>query len=94
MFSSLDLRYYVRAMAQNQTDTANAPTAGVSDADFAEAAANPSSFSVDGLSQTNRPLTELIAADQYLRKRARAGRRRHPLAGMVSHLVPPGTCDR
>lgn len=81
-------------MAQNQTDTANAPTAGVSDADFAEAAANPSSFSVDGLSQTNRSLTELIEADKYLRKRARAGRRRHPLAGMVSHLMPPGTCDR
>lgn len=94
MVFALDVRYHVRAMAQNQTDTANAPTAGVSDADFAEAAANPSSFSVDGLSQTNRPLTELIAADQYLRKRARAGRRRHPLAGMVSHLVPPGTCDR
>lgn len=81
-------------MEDNKTDTANAPTEGVSDEDFAEAAANPSSFSVDGLSQTNRPLTELIAADQYLRKRARAGRRRHPLEGMVSHLVPPGTCDR
>ena len=81
-------------MADNKTDKAKAPTAGVSDADFAEAATNPSSFSVDGLSQTNRPLTELIAADQYLRKRAMAGRRRHPLAGMVSHLVPPGTCDR
>ena len=94
MVFALDLRYYVRAMAQNQTDMANAPAAGVSDADFAEAAANPSSFSVDGLSQTNRSLSELIAADKYLRKRARAGRRRHPLAGMVSHLVPPGTCDR
>ena len=79
-------------MEDNKTDTAKAP--GISDGDFAEAAANPSSFSVDGLSQTNRPLTELIAADQYLRKRAMAGRRRHPLAGMVSHLVPPGTCDR
>ena len=76
-------------MAQNQTDTA-----GVSDAGFAEAAANPSSFSVDGLSQTNRSISELIAADKYLRQRARARRRRHPLAGMVSHLIPPGTCDR
>lgn len=81
-------------MADNKTDTANAPTAGVSDADFAEAAANPSSFSVDGLSQTNRPISDLIAADKYMRKRAMAGRRRHPLAGMVSHLIPPGTCDR
>lgn len=78
-------------MADNRTDK-TAP--GVSDADFAEAVANPSSFTVDGLSQTNRSLSEMIAADQYLRKRARAGRRRHPLAGMVSHLVPPGTCDR
>ena len=91
---ALDVRYHLRAMAQNKTETANAPTAGVSDADFAEAAANPSSFSVDGLSQANRAISELIAADQYLRKRARAGRLRHPLAGMVSHLVPPGTCDR
>lgn len=82
-------------MAENHKDEpAKNPTTGVSDSDFAEAVANPSSFSVDGLSQTNRPLTELIAADQYLRKRARAGRSRHPLAGMVSHLVPPGTCDR
>ena len=76
-------------MAHNQTDMA-----GVSDADFAEAAANPSSFSVDGLSQTNRSISELIAADKYLRQRARARRRRHPLAGMMSHLIPPGTCDR
>lgn len=82
-------------MADENSQTQEAPSApGIFDSDFAEAAANPSSFSVDGLSQTNRPLTELIAADQYLRKRARAGRRRHPLAGMVSHLVPPGTCDR
>lgn len=84
--------HYVRAMHEQHTEARR--HAGVSDADFQEAAANPQSFSVDGLSQTNRPLTELIAADQYLRKRARAGRRRHPLAGMVSHLVPPGTCDR
>ena len=81
-------------MADNHTDTAKTPTPGVSDSEFAEAVANPSSFTVDGLSQSNRSLSELIAADQYLRKRARAGRRRHPLAGMVSHLVPPGTCDR
>ena len=65
--------------------------AGVSDADFQEAAANPHSFSVDGLSQTNRSLSELIEADKYLRMRKR--KRRHPLAGMVTHLVPPGPCD-
>lgn len=79
-------------MADNQTDTT--PANGVSDTEFAEAIETPSSFSVDGLSQTNRSISELIAADKYLRKRARAGRRRHPLAGMVSHLIPPGTCDR
>ena len=85
----MTIGYHIRAMAHNQTDMA-----GVSDADFAEAAANPSSFSVDGLSQTNRSISELIAADKYLRQRARARRRRHPLAGMMSHLIPPGTCDR
>ena len=78
----------------DSTDTSTHAEQGVGDAAISEAAANPSSFSVDGLSQTNRSLSELIAADQYLRKRARAGRRRHPLEGMVSHLVPPGTCDR
>lgn len=82
-------------MAENHTDEpAKKPTTGVSDSEFAEAVANPSSFSVDGLSQTNRPISDLIAADKYMRKRAMAGRRRHPLAGMVSHLIPPGTCDR
>lgn len=75
-----------------RTSATTAP--GVSDKDFADAVANPSSFSVDGLSQTNRPLSDLIAADKYLRSRARAKRRRHPLSGMVTHLVPPGTCDR
>lgn len=82
------------AMAENNIEAAKTPTPGVSDSDFAEAVANPSSFTVDGLSQSNRSLSELIAADKYLRKRARAGRRRHPLSGMVSHLIPPGTCDR
>lgn len=91
----LDNIVLLRAMAGKPTDeTAKTPAAGVTDSDFAEAVANPSSFSVDGLSQTNRSLSELIAADKYLRNRARAGRRRHPLAGMVTHLVPPGTCDR
>lgn len=71
-------------------------TAGLSDAELAEAAKTPSSFSVDGLSQTNRSASDLIALDQYWRKRARAssGARRHPLAGLVTHLVPPGPCDR
>lgn len=68
--------------------------AGVTDEDFAEAISNPNSFSIDGLSQTNRSLSELIAADKYLRTRSLVSRKRHPLGGLVSHLVPPGTCDR
>lgn len=79
-------------MAQEQTNTM--PASGVPDSEFADAVATPSSFSVDGLSQTNRSLSELITADKYLRSRANAKRRRHPLAGLVSHLIPPGPCDR
>lgn len=80
-------------MDEQQTETAQT-VPGVSDSDFAEAVANPSSFSVDGLSQSNRSLSELIAADKYLRTRARAARRRHPLSGLVTHIIPPGPCDR
>ena len=82
------------AMAENNIEAAKTPTPGVADSEFADAIANPSSFSVDGLSQTNRPISDLIAADKYLRQRSRKMRRRHPLSGMVSHLTPPGTCDR
>jgi len=79
-------------MNAEQTETAKV-VPGVSDSDFAEAVANPSSFSVDGLNQSNRSLSELIEADKYLRKRALVGRRRNPLAGLVTHAIPPGTCD-
>ena len=76
---------------EDNTKTGAATAPGVSDSDFAEAASNPSSFSVEGLSQTNRPLSELIAADKYLRKRNRAACRRHPLAGIgITQVVPPG----
>ena len=76
-------------MEENTETGATVP--GVSDSDFAEAAANPSSFSVEGLSQTNRSLSELIAADKYLRQRNRAARRRNPLAGIgITQVVPPG----
>lgn len=82
-------------MADGNTHPDPAPGApGISDSEFAEAVANPSSFGVDGLNQSNRSLSELIEADKYLRKRALVSRRRHPLAGMVTHMVPPGTCDR
>ena len=80
-------------MNAEQTETTKV-VPGVSDSDFAEAVANPSSFSVDGLNQSNRSLSELIEADKYLRKRALVRRRRHPLAGLISHAIPPGTCDR
>lgn len=79
-------------MADDKTTAVGVvPSLGVSDSEFAEAAASPSSFSVEGLSQSNRSISELIAADAYMRKRARAVRRRHPLAGVgISYVVPPG----
>ena len=78
-------------MADNTTTTDAATAPGVTDSDFAEAVSNPSSFNVEGLSQTNRPLSELIAADKYLRKRNRAACLRHPLSGIgIAHVVPPG----
>lgn len=87
-------------MADNNTITEAvseahaAPVPGITPADIADAAANPQSFSVEGLSQTNRSINDLITADKYLRNLKRARCRRHPLAGMVTHLIPPGTCDR
>lgn len=81
-------------MAKEHPNAATLP-AGIGEAEIADAAKNPSSFSVDGLSQSNRSLSELIAADKYLRKRALAGRRRHPLAGIgIAHAIAPGPCDR
>lgn len=70
------------------------PVPGISPADIAEAAANPQSFSVEGLSQTNRSVSDLIAADKYLRALRRSRRGGNPFAGMISHAIPPGTCDR
>lgn len=69
-------------------------TQGIGDQAIEEAASNPASFSVEGLSQSNRSISELIAADKYLRKRALMRRRGCGLAGMISHMIPPGTCDR
>lgn len=62
--------------------------------DIMDAAQNPASFSVEGLSQSNRSLSELIAADKYLRKRKLMRRGSSPLAGLVTHMITPGTCDR
>ena len=75
-------------MANGQNTSAQ----GVSDAELAEAKMSPSSFSVEGLSQSNRSVSELIAADKYLRGRrimsgARGG---SPLAGLISHAIAPG----
>lgn len=77
----------------SQTTVQTVP--GISEADIAEAVANPSSFSVEGLTQTNRSISDLIAADKYLRQRARASRRRSPLSGIgIAHAIPAGTCDK
>ena len=86
-----------------ETDTASTTTettanaaaaAGLSPADIAEAMANPQSFSVDGLSQTNRSFSDQREGWRLLNVMKRSRCRCHPLAGMVSHLIPPGTCDR
>ncbi len=80
---------------ENETETVTTTQVvpGISDADIADAAANPHSFSVEGLSQTNRPLSELIEADKYLRQRGRAARRSHPLSGIgIATAIPPGPC--
>lgn len=65
---------------QNSTDSSTHAVQGVGDAALA-AAASPASFSVDGLSQSNRSISELIVADQYLRSRVRATRRLKKGAG-------------
>ncbi len=57
-----------------------------------DALQNPASFSVDGLSQTNRSMSDLATGLKELRKYRKM--RRHPLSGLVSHIIPPGTCDR
>lgn len=78
-------------MQEEQTVTATE----VPVTDISEAAASPQSFSVEGLSQTNRSISELIEADKYLRKRARGNKRRGVnIAGLITHAIPPGTCDR
>lgn len=72
----------------------NTSTKGVSDAELAEAMMSPSSFSVEGLSQSNRSVSELIAADKYLRGRRLASRSGSPLAGLISHAIVPGPSGR
>ena len=68
---------------------------GITEADIAEAAANPASFSVEGLSQSNRSVSELIAADKYLRGRrlmSRGGG--SPFSALVHHAICPGPSGR
>lgn len=87
-------------MADNSTSETNAaevnstPVHGISPADIAEAASKPRSFTLDGISQSNHSVSELIAADKYLRTLRRSRRGGNPFAGMISHAIPPGTCDR
>lgn len=75
---------------------ANGNHNGVSDAELAEAMRSPSSFSVEGLSQSNRSISELIAADKYLRGRrlVSGGAGGSPLAGLISHAIAPGPSGR
>ena len=75
---------------------ANAQPNGLTEADIAEAAANPASFSVEGLSQSNRSISEMIEADKYLRgRRLMSGARGvSPLAGLISHAIVPGPTGR
>lgn len=70
-------------MADEQTTT------GFGVSDIAEAAQNPSSFSVEGLQQSNRSIGELIKAHKFLSSLDNRRRRRHPLDGMVTHILPP-----
>ena len=78
-------------MADNHIDEATKKPVDAG-AILEDAIQNPASFSVDGLSQTNRSMSDLVTGLKELRKCRKM--RRHPLSGMVSHLVPPGTCDR
>ena len=75
---------------------ANAQPNGLTEADIAEAAANPASFSVEGLSQSNRSVSELIAADKYLRGRRLMSRGGgcSPFAAIVHHAICPGPSGR
>ena len=77
-------------MANGQNTSAQ----GVSDAELAEAMMSPSSFSVEGLSQSNRSVSELIAADKYLRGRRIMSGGRSPFAGLISHAIAPGPSGR
>lgn len=79
MFDTAALNDKLAAMPEQVIDPAK----------IADAAENPQAFSVDGLSQTNRSVSDLIAADKYLRKRKLAQRGCRGLGGLISHAVPP-----
>ncbi len=60
-------------------------------AEIAEAATQPASFQSDGQQVQSRPISDLIAADQYLAKK-RAARRRGVWGQIsIAKMVPPGT---
>ena len=56
---------------------------------IAEAMASPSSFTLDGISQSNRSISELIVGDKYRAKRSLM-RRAHPFSGLCSRMSAPG----
>lgn len=51
-------------------------------------AANPQSASADGVSATNNPMSELIAADKYLA--ARVATKKPPFGVVFGAIVSPG----
>ena len=90
----LDVFFTRSPYVEESNIMANAQPNGLTEADIAEAAANPASFSVEGLSQSNRSVSELIAADKYLRGRRLMSRGHSPFAGLISHAIAPGPSGR
>lgn len=53
-----------------------------------DAVTQSASSSVDGISETNRSISELIEADRYLSSKAAVRKKQRGL--MISKIVPPG----
>lgn len=91
----ITLQFYAVAIVRGRLNQmANEQTNGLTEADIAEAASNPASFSVEGLSQSNRSVSELIAADKYLRGRRLMSRGGSPFSALVHHAICPGPSGR
>jgi hypothetical protein len=53
-----------------------------------DAVTQSASSSVDGISETNRSISELIEADRYLSSKSAVRKKQRGL--MISKIVPPG----